>query len=757
MAALPVLLLGVIQARNAARAVAELADRETLLASTSLGREISYMVENRANVTRTFAGEVAASRSIDMDPAGWRAAQYLDIFPGLYGAMILDLDGRARGGMVVEPDGRRSAPTGLSYGDRAWVKEIRDGAPFFSELVRSRLSGKPGMSFAAPVVDRSGARLGLVALGINLERVQRALEREIEAAPGLQAVLLDDTGRVIASAGAGGVKPLENLSKLHLYDAPKADVERRFGPSETGELRVGTAVPIPGAVVRWWVVTTWPYDSIRRRTLGALGTTAAFAGGALALGLFAALMMARAIARPVARVSSLVASIGEGDLRIRRERPEAWYPTELVELTSSIDGMLVQLNPLMTQLGRTVVAIAEATDRLRRATERMVDDSQDQRDAVKRSTGAIVQIRDSIGRIADGVRNLSRTASETTASIVNFDRQTHLIAGSVRALAETVEGASVDAVQLEQQVGAVAGSAMRLSENVATTTASLELLTESIENVGAGAQRGEALARDALGAARSGFEAVDATVGSMTEIKLRFDRVGETVSRLARRSEAIGDVVRVIDEITRATRLLAINASIISSAAGEHGSGFGVVADRVRSLASETAASTDQIRDLITSVQTDIQEAVAAVDSGHETVRDGEARSKEAGTRLRVIIESAGQSEKTAHEIVRASGDQARRVDALAAAVEEVQTATGRISAAASTQRVAHEKLALAIAKVGTVCADVRASTGAQQAGSRAMTGAVAEMTRRLEAIAEASEAQSRERDRIEEALAGCG
>ena len=99
LAALPVVLLGIAQARAASATAAELADRETRLASTSLAREIGYLIETQASVTRTFASEVGAAGALDDDRSGWRGDQYIRAFPGLYGAMILPFNGDAKTGI----------------------------------------------------------------------------------------------------------------------------------------------------------------------------------------------------------------------------------------------------------------------------------------------------------------------------------------------------------------------------------------------------------------------------------------------------------------------------------------------------------------------------------------------------------------------------------------------------------------------------------------------------------------------------------
>jgi methyl-accepting chemotaxis protein len=663
LAALPVVVLGIVQAESAAAGAATLADRETLLASTSLARELGRLMEAHANTARVLAAEVGAAGRLDTDTSGRRAEVYIRVFPGLYGVMTLDMEGVAIGGAVLGADGVPKASAGRAYGDRMWVRELQKGGPFSVELLRSRVSGRPAVSLAMPIVDGAGNRSGMIGLGIDLDLVQRALERVTEAAPGVASVVLDRGGRIVAAAGSERVTPLAEFGDLPLYGPPAGDgPERRTGISETGELRRGTVAPVQTSVVRWWVTTTWPQAEVRQRAVEALMVMSSFGIGALLFGLAAAVLLARTIALPVSRLSTLVEAIGKGDLRVRPERPKSWYPRELGELVASIDRMLAQLHPLVAQLRRTVVAIGDVTQRLHGASANMVGDSYEQHQAVRKSSGAIVQMSDSIGHVGSSARSLSEAASETIASILSLDRQIDRIGHSLRTVGDTIDGAAIEVTQMHDQVGAVAATTLQLGENVDKTSGSLRELTESIQQVAGSAEQGQALSHEALAAAEAGRDAVDETIGATREIQHRFSAVGEAVLRLAGRSEAIGEVVRVIDEVTRATQLLAINASIIATEAGEHGKGFHVVADRVRSMAAETAESTHQITRLVASVQADIQQAVEAVHSGQETVRAGERRSEEAGVRLRAIIDSSGQAEKTVQKIAEATRDQALRV-----------------------------------------------------------------------------------------------
>ncbi|HZU82517.1 MAG TPA: methyl-accepting chemotaxis protein [Polyangiaceae bacterium] len=754
VAALPVVAFGLAQSRRAEEAEVARADRETLLASTSLAHELGRVMGAHADVARALAGEIRLDGALDARRIGPRTLQYQAIFPGLYGVFVVDTRGVTVDG-TLSVDGTTSVRSmaGIVYEDRGWFRQIRDGAPLASELLRSRSTGQPAIIIAAAVTDANADLIGLTGVGVELDAVRRILERVTQAAPGLAAIVLDDSARVVAAGGKRWT-PLEKLGGVALYRAASGGVpEARLGPDETGELRRGTMARVESDVVHWSVMTTWPQAAVRQRGTKAIEAMVPFVVGSLVLGLCVALVLGYALARPVTRVAALIQAIGRGDLRVRPAPPGAYSPRELVELDSSIEGMLGQLRALIKQLGRTVVTVRDVTIRLGERSKQMLDDSHAQRVAVGRSSGAIVQITDSMANVGSSVLGLSQEASRTTSSIVSLDRQIDQIAESLRRLSGTIDGALAHVEETQQQVVAVAGAASDLGQNVGQTNDSLRLLTDSISGVAERAEHSRSLARAALAAADAGRGAVDETIRATQAIQRSFSAVGDAVHVLASRSEAIGGVASVLERVMHATRLLGLNASIIASEAGEHGRRFAVVADRVRTMASETASSIDQITKLVASVQSDIKQAVDAVRFGQETVHAGERRSADAGVRLHAIIECSSEAERTVQEIADATRDQSQQVRAVQAALGQVRAATDRIGSAVETQRRAQHEMALAIAQVRSVGDDVRTSIEAQQAHSQAMTAAVRAMTTRFQAIAQAIDAQNRERDRIEGSL----
>jgi methyl-accepting chemotaxis protein len=749
----PVIVLGIVQAKLAEDAEAGRADRETLLASTSLARELGRIIEAQANVARSLASEVGNQGSVDAKLVGGKTERYLRSFSGLYGVYVLDHHGVTIEGTVWK-DGATQSTAGTSYGDRHWFHEILEGAPFASELLLSRTTNRPGVILIAPIFDTSHTFRGVIGAGVDLDGVQSALERVGDAAPGLAAVVVDQSGRVVAATRSSRAKPLEPLGDLALYrPAAGHSPDARTGADESGVARRGTVATVESSVVGWSVITSWPQAAVQQRKLHALLTMCGFAAGAFVVGLAAALLLARQLAQPVARLSSLVDAIGRGDLRSVTRRQDRLSPGELVELEQSIAGMLSRLKSVIVQLGQTVIAVRKMTRRLHDASGQMLVDSHAQQEAVRKSSSSIVQINDAISSVGGSVRSLSDTALQTASSITGLNRQIDQIADNLTTLGATIASALQHVEGMEQQVSAIANNASQLGESVGHTGHSLRELTQSIRGVADRAEHGRVLARNALSAAVAGQAAVEETIEATHETQRRFSVIEEAVRSLVGRSEAIGEVASIIDEVMRAIRVLGINAAIIASAAGEHGKAFGVVADRVRSMAAETGEAIDKITKLVASVRSDILRVVEVMQHGQQIVMVGGARSVEAGVRLRAIIESSAEAEQTTKEIAAATQDQAKGVSVVLEALEEVRKATDHIRAAAETQRQTQQAMGAAIGHVRAVGDEVRESTRAQQAQSEAMTSGVRAMTTRFQAIAESVEAQSQDRARIEACL----
>lgn len=182
-------------------------------------------------------------------------------------------------------------------------------------------------------------------------------------------------------------------------------------------------------------------------------------------------------------------------------------------------------------------------------------------------------------------------------------------------------------------------------------------------------------------AANEGKELVDETGANMETIKNMFNNLTEKMAALEQRSNQIGEIVQVIDDIAEQTNLLALNAAIEAARAGEHGKGFAVVADEVRKLAENSGKSTQEIRQLISGIQQETQTVIDEMTKGKEDVEQGSEVSYKAGTALRNILRAVKKAVAQVDDINAAVHDIKANSDQIADSVDTIARISGENAA----------------------------------------------------------------------------
>ncbi|MBU1424625.1 MAG: methyl-accepting chemotaxis protein [Gammaproteobacteria bacterium] len=255
---------------------------------------------------------------------------------------------------------------------------------------------------------------------------------------------------------------------------------------------------------------------------------------------------------------------------------------------------------------------------------------------------AILRLMNELSDLAEGDLTIRATVSEditgAIADSVNYTTD------ELRKLVARVMTTSQEVEQATGEAGSVTKELMNAAQKQATEIRdagdAVELMTKSIQEVDSSAAQSAEVARRTLEVTEQGTLAVQNSVSSMDGIREQIQETAKRIKRLGESSQEIGEIVDLISDITEQTNVLALNAAIQAASAGEAGRGFAVVAEEVQRLAERSGDATKQIGMLVKTIQSDTQDAVAAMEKSTQGVVDGAQLSNAAGQALREIENS---------------------------------------------------------------------------------------------------------------------
>lgn len=268
---------------------------------------------------------------------------------------------------------------------------------------------------------------------------------------------------------------------------------------------------------------------------------------------------------------------------------------------------------------------------------------------------------DFTGAIADSVNYAIESMRELVGTINRTSSQVSDASNSTRQIAEQMQMSSTQQAEKIHNITDIIASMVRSLDRVASST------TESAE-----------IARNSVGIAREGAKRVYDTIGGMNNIRENIQETSKRIKRLGESSQEIGNIVELIKGIADQTNILALNAAIQATSAGEAGRGFAVVADEVKRLADRSSNATKRIESLVRTIQTDTNEAVSSMERSTSEVVSGANIAEEAGAALSRIEEV---SASLASLIERVS-DSTRNVSSMA---EDIANDMTRINQMAAT------------------------------------------------------------------------
>ncbi|MDR3726754.1 MAG: methyl-accepting chemotaxis protein [Terracidiphilus sp.] len=320
------------------------------------------------------------------------------------------------------------------------------------------------------------------------------------------------------------------------------------------------------------------------------------------------------------------------------------------------------------------------------------------------------EIAPRIGRLKNAVESMAAKDLSIAVRVSSTDeigRLGEAINTSVVSIREVLKAVAQGAYTLSSATTQISARSVQSASNARTESskvnqiaAAAQEMTATIGEISHNAESAAAASRISAETADQGGAVMHAAAATMEKIAAATSSVSDKMTSLAHRSEEIGKVVNVIQEISEQTNLLALNAAIEAARAGEHGRGFAVVAGEVRRLAERTKGATEEIAGTIRSIQDETRETLQVMNDSRSAVESGMEETARARQSLEAIIESSKHVEHQINLIATAATEQT-------AASGEISESAGQISQLSNESAQGAEEAVEALKNLASLASDL--------------------------------------------------
>lgn len=473
--------------------------------------------------------------------------------------------------------------------------------------------------------------------------------------------------------------------------------------------------------------------------------------GALIFSIVIWAMLRKMVILPIKTIETAAARLAEGDLSFNVDIKSK---DEIGRLSKAIKESINSLGRILQNIKNVARRVPVVANKVEKDSQKVVDGTQMEAEAMSEIAFSLEELNAAITEISEGTESLVSSAEQTAAAMNEIAASIGDVRASTHQLSESIETTSSSIEELSATIKEVANNADNLLSATDETLSAIEEMAVSVKEVEQNAKDSAKLSEKVMNEASTfGITSIEKTVKGMKNIKLSVEETNEFIKKLGGRSEEIGKILNVIDDITDQTALLALNAAILAAQAGEHGRGFAVVADEIKELAERTAFSTQEISSLIQSVQEEVKSTMEAMKRGMISVEEGFELSEKAADALKKILESSKKSSEMAFSIERSTAEQSTAIRLVRNSMENIKSMTGTIAKATSEQTKGAALIVNATIKMRDNSLHVRKATDEQSASSQHISKAIGIVSDKSQVILQAIYEQRRGLSQIRDSM----
>ena len=551
---------------------------------------------------------------------------------------------------VIKGDGTRAIGTILAPQGKA-IKKINQNEAYYGVV---DILGNQYLTGYEPIHNAEGAVIGIWYVGYKLSSLEK-LKTLIE-----NQQILDH----------GFVSLYDDRGKLLFYSQHTTpEIIQAVTSSEEG--------------AGWYVKTSefepWGYTVIAAYSgadIRSIATTSLIPVAIAFVALIAFLIVVifvlirTIVTQRLNRLAVATAKVAGGDLNIQIE-PDS--QDEIGQLTRSFSTMIGGIREALGKSEDSMNQAASAASEANEARERINTQGRYLNQNVSR-------MLDTINQFADGDLTVQLTAEKDDEIGKLFSAFSHAVQNLNKMLKEVqdvVSEADSTSHQISANTSQLADGVQQQSEQSYAVATSVAEMNKAVLNNAKAASEAATFVSQNGKDAEDGAEVVQATVDKIRGIALVVSTSMSAVERLGESGKQIGSVVSLIEEIADQTNLLALNAAIEAARAGEHGRGFAVVADEVRSLAERTTEATSEIGSMIKRIQDETDTAVLEMSKGNEEVQAGLELADQAGEALGRILKGSQSTEQIIMQIAAATEEHSVTSEQISNNITSISTVSG--------------------------------------------------------------------------------